>query len=116
MKRGTLLGVTAGVLAVLILAPPSAHTYVRVEAPLAPQTLDADAGSGSPSAAPAWDDDRALEPLNGRGPGMRPLNERVTKPVPEPGTITLASLGLLAIGAALRRRRGSETLDRSGLR
>lgn len=29
-----------------------------------------------------------------------------SKPVPEPGTMAMASLGLLAIGAALRHKRG----------
>ena len=29
-----------------------------------------------------------------------------TKPVPEPGTMAMASMGLLAIGAALRHKRG----------
>lgn len=29
-----------------------------------------------------------------------------TKPVPEPGTMAMASMGLIAIGAALRHKRG----------
>ena len=37
-----------------------------------------------------------------------PLDEgdAPTKPVPEPGTMAMASMGLLAIGAALRHKRG----------
>ena len=36
-----------------------------------------------------------------------PLETEVpTQPVPEPGTMAMASMGLLAIGAALRHKRG----------
>jgi len=38
-------------------------------------------------------------------PVYEPLGE-VTKPIPEPGTMVLASLGLLALGASRARRRG----------
>ena len=36
-------------------------------------------------------------PLSHRGP---------SQPVPEPGTMAMASMGLMALGATLRRRRG----------
>lgn len=39
-------------------------------------------------------------------PVFEPLAEGVTRPIPEPGTMILASLGLLALGASRARRRG----------
>jgi len=36
-----------------------------------------------------------------------PNDETPTRPVPEPGTMALTSLGLLALGAAARKRRGN---------
>jgi len=44
-------------------------------------------------------------PLPTTEPVYEPLGE-VTKPIPEPGTMVLASLGLLALGASRARRRG----------
>ena len=34
-----------------------------------------------------------------------PLTDETVKPVPEPATMAMASMGLLAVGAALRKRR-----------
>ena len=34
-------------------------------------------------------------------------DESATRPVPEPGTMVLASMGLIALGAAARKRHGS---------
>lgn len=39
-------------------------------------------------------------------PIFDPLGEPVTRPIPEPGTMVLASLGLLALGVSRARRRG----------
>jgi len=33
-------------------------------------------------------------------------NDRPVAPIPEPGTMALASMGLIALGAATRQRRG----------
>ena len=39
-------------------------------------------------------------------PIFDPLVEGVTRPIPEPGTMILASLGLLALGVSRSKRRG----------
>lgn len=50
--------------------------------------------AGSPATNPT------LEPI------YDPLVEGVTRPIPEPGTMILASLGLVALGASRAKRRG----------
>jgi hypothetical protein len=36
---------------------------------------------------------------------VQPSTDEPTRPVPEPGTMAMASMGLMALGATLRRRR-----------
>lgn len=36
---------------------------------------------------------------------VEPVDNEAVKPVPEPATMAMASMGLLAVGAALRKRR-----------
>lgn len=48
----------------------------------------------------------AAPPVPTIEPVFEPLVEGVTRPIPEPGTMILASLGLLALGASRARRRG----------
>ncbi len=36
---------------------------------------------------------------------VEPVSDGAVKPVPEPATMAMASMGLLAVGAALRKRR-----------
>ena len=38
---------------------------------------------------------------------VEPVSDEAVKPVPEPATMAMASMGLLAVGAALRKRRSS---------
>ena len=49
---------------------------------------------------------QAPTPVPTTEPVFEPLVEGVTRPIPEPGTMILASLGLLALGASRARRRG----------
>ena len=39
-------------------------------------------------------------------PLVTPVTEGATRPIPEPGTMVLASLGLLALGVSRAKRRG----------
>jgi hypothetical protein len=110
----------AGIAAVLLVAAPqAAHAYVSGGDPHLWQNLEKKPVPRTPISGQPWD--RApgglpAIPWTG-GPGVEPVRgDGPTAPIPEPGTLTLTSLGLLAIGAAMRKRRGAEAPTRSGAR
>ena len=64
-------------------------------------------------------DDSRIAPRGGpwgdRGPTREPMGaDPISNPIPEPGTLTLASLGLLALGAAMRKRRTANAARPAG--
>jgi hypothetical protein len=48
------------------------------------------------------------------GPVLTPEDEHTVAPVPEPGTMALASMGLVALGAGLRKRRDARRAGSAG--
>ena len=99
MKRIALL------LAALTLTASVAMAYVQ------PGQLTRSPGPGTPTFIPGDGPDRSqlpggitTDPVRGLGHPV-PGAGGATNPVPEPGTMMLASMGLIALGAAVRRRR-----------
>ena len=97
------------VLAALTFAASTAMAYVQ------PSQLPQTHPQKSPVFIPGDSQARGVLPgtsttdpvrgINHPVPGTTPPGGGATNPVPEPGTIMLASMGLIALGAAVHRRR-----------
>lgn len=98
-----------GISLLALLAAP-AQAYVRAGS--APQLTNHkvdDGTSNDPShhSGNGTGTDNLPRPSNSPGGGGNVLDDKPTRPVPEPGTMVLASMGLMALGAATRKRRGN---------
>jgi len=96
-----------GLALMALLASPS-FAYVQSGQLLGNSGSKSESANRS-SRIPAWIESHG--PLGGSGhppgtPGIDPYGEAPSHPIPEPGTMALASLGLLALGVSRARRRG----------
>jgi len=98
-----------GISLIALLAAP-AHAYVRTgSVPQIKNQRTDDGTSTDPThrSGNGTGTENLPRPSDGPGGGGTVLDDRPTRPVPEPGTMVLASLGLIALGAATRKRRGN---------
>lgn len=99
MRLRTLMHAVATVSVVVILATPIARAYVHggktpqsIQGPSTPRTATTEEARVLPFESSILDD--------------KPLPRAARSPISEPGTLITFSLGLLALGAAARKRRG----------
>lgn len=116
MSLRLLTGVFTGIcVLVLTASTPVARAYVQGSDALAGKSSDGNASAKAPANLASWDKARvnpAERPWRNRKSGNEGSggggSDEASAPIPEPGTLTLASLGLLALGSAMRKRRGAQ--------
>ena len=94
-------------LSLMLLALLAAPSFAYVQSG---QLLQKDPQSDQNSANARQKPHRWMDPSPGTNPTpepvFEPLTDGATRPIPEPGTMVLASLGLLALGVSRARHRG----------
>jgi hypothetical protein len=114
MSLGRASGLLAGACGLLALVMlPVARAYVHGGGAPTRQSLHVQSRTRPPTAISERAQAPAVPPMNppGAAPENLPLNEVATATDPETGTLTLASLGLLALGVAMQTRRGRYRRD-----
>ena len=93
------------VLCLICLSMVALPAYAYIQTGHLPQhqtQLDANGNGESRDDVAAGGDNGGLRP----GVEAEPVPVAATRPVPEPGTLALISMGLVALGASSHRRRG----------
>ena len=105
MRMGTLMHSSAAVCVVLILATPIARAYIH--GGNTGQSPDRPSRPVTPTTTVRWEEAGVIA-SGAHDPSSASLPRAASAPTSEPATCALVSLGLLALGASVRKRRGPD--------